>query len=123
MANPAPGFQRDPAHTITVTPYPRTVTVRFGDAVIASTTRALELREGSYPPVLYVPFVDIYFEHLEKTSTRTHCPFKGDATYWGVTAQGVAAADVMWAYEAPYDEMLAISDHAAFYADKVTIDS
>ncbi|MGB3386472.1 MAG: hypothetical protein WBA88_00670 [Pseudaminobacter sp.] len=29
----------------------------------------------------------------------------------------------MWAYEAPYDEMLAIRDHGAFYPDKVRIEA
>lgn len=123
MANPAPGFRHEPNRRITVEPYPRTVTVRFGDTVIASSDEALELREGSYPPVLYIPFRDIYFEHLEKTATRTHCPFKGDATYWRVTAQGEAEQDVMWAYEAPYDEMVAIREHGAFYPDRVKIDA
>lgn len=122
MANPAPGFQRDPTR-ITVAPYPRTVTVRFGDTIIASSDKALELREGSYPPVLYVPFEDVYFEYLQKTSTSTHCPFKGDASYWSISARGEAATDAVWAYEQPYDEMLAIRNHAAFYPDKVTIDS
>ena len=72
--------------------------------------------------MLYIPFEDIYFEHLRKTGTSTHCPFKGDATYWGVSAQGEAEDDVMWAYEAPYDEVIAIAAHGAFYPDKVTID-
>lgn len=123
MANPAPGFLRDPQRKITVEPYGRTVTVRFGDVVIASSDDAVELRESTYPPVLYIPFKDIYFEHLEKTATTTHCPFKGDATYWSASAQGEATSDVMWAYEAPFDEMLEIKDYGAFYPDKVSIDA
>ena len=123
MANPAPGFQREPGRRITVEPYGKTVTVRFGNAGIASSGDALELREGSYPPVLYIPFRDIRFEHLEKTTTSTHCPFKGNASYWTARAQGEAAKDAMWAYEEPYDEMAAIRDHGAFYPDKVGIDA
>ncbi|MEO3998471.1 DUF427 domain-containing protein [Mesorhizobium sp. CAU 1732] len=123
MANPAPGFLRDPQRKIVVEPYGRTVTVRFGDVVIASSDEAVELRESTYPPVLYIPFKDIYFEHLEKTATTTHCPFKGDATYWSASAQGEAASDVMWAYEAPFDEMLQIKDYGAFYPNKVSIDA
>lgn len=123
MANPAPGFVRDPGRTITVEPHPGTVTVSFGGAVVASSQQAKVLREGSYPPVIYIPFEDIYFEHLEKTGTVTHCPFKGDASYWRVRASNEAEQDAMWAYEAPYDEMLAIKDHGAFYPDRVTIDA
>jgi uncharacterized protein (DUF427 family) len=123
MANPAPGFDKHPDHTITVKPYDRTVTVYSGDTVIASSEDALELREGGYPPVIYIPFRDIYFEHLLPSDTVTHCPFKGDASYWGVTSQGEAEKDVMWAYQAPYDEMTSLRDHGAFYPDKVRIDA
>ena len=123
MANPAPGFKRHPDHRITVEPYGRTVTVRFGNTVIASSDKALELREASYPPVVYVPFKDIYFEHLKESDTRTYCPFKGDASYWSVSAQGEAENDVMWAYQTPYDEMASIRNHGALYPDRVTIET
>ena len=123
MPNPAPGFERHPDHRILVEPYPGTVKVRFGDTVIASSKEALELREASYPPVLYIPLEDIYLEHFEKSATTTHCPFKGDAAYWNVSAQGEAADDVLWVYEEPYDEMTAIAGHGAFYPDKVSIDA
>lgn len=118
MANPAPGFRNRPDHRITVEPYGRKVTVRSAGAVIASTDNALELREGSYPPVLYIPFADIDFSLLEKTATTTHCPFKGDASYWSVKD---GAKDAMWGYEQPYDEMGTIRDHGAFYPNRVEI--
>ena len=119
--NPSPGFQRNPAHRIIVEPYDGTVTVRFSDAVIASTDQAKVLREGDYPPAFYIPFDHIYFERLLPSQTKTHCPFKGDASYWNVTASGEARDDVMWAYASPFDEMAAIANHGAFYPDKVAI--
>ncbi len=121
MPNPAPGFERHPDHRIVVEPYPGTVTVRFGDTVVASSKQALELREASYPPVLYIPLEDIYLEHFEKSATTTHCPFKGDAAYWNVSAQGEAADDVLWVYEEPYDEMTAIAGVGLGLRDKVRI--
>ncbi|TKT81171.1 DUF427 domain-containing protein [Aquamicrobium sp. LC103] len=123
MANPSPGFRSNPTHKITVEPYPGKVTVRLGDAVIASSSEALELREADYPPVLYIPFKDIRFDQLTKTETSTTCPFKGKASYWSAEADGKAAKDAMWAYEAPYDEMIRIKDHGAFYLNKVVIRS
>ncbi|MEO3386081.1 DUF427 domain-containing protein [Mesorhizobium sp. CAU 1741] len=123
MSNPSPGMVSHPDRIITVEPFPGTVSVRFGDVVIASSTKALELREGSYPPVFYIPFEDIYFEHLERSDSQTYCQFKGDASYWGVSAQGEAAPDAMWAYQTPYDEMQPIKDHGAFDRSKVTIDA
>ena len=121
--NPAPGFQRNPSHQITVEPFDGTVVVTFSDAILASTNHAKVLREVGYSPVCYIPFKDIYFEFLTPTSTHSHCPYKGDATYWRVSAGGEALDDVMWAYEAPFDEMLAIRGHAAFYPDKVRIEA
>jgi len=44
-----------PDHPITITPASGRVVVRFGGEVIADTTHALELREASYPAVLYIP--------------------------------------------------------------------
>jgi uncharacterized protein (DUF427 family) len=121
--NPSPGFRDHPEHTITVEPFEGVVNVKFRDVVIASTDRARLLREKGHDPVLYLPFEDIYFVHLKKAATTTHCPFKGDASDWNVKGQDEAAKDVMWAYEHPYDEMLEIKDHGAFYPDRVVIDT
>ncbi|PZO76023.1 MAG: hypothetical protein DI629_16515 [Mesorhizobium amorphae] len=121
--NPAPGFQKNPGKRITIEPYPGTVTVSLGDAVIASSKDAKLLREGDYPAIFYIPFKDIYFEHLEKTASSTHCPYKGDASYWRVQAVGEAVDDAMWAYETPYDEMALIREHGAFYPDKLRIEA
>ncbi len=118
MPNPSPGFRRNPDHRITVRPHKGTVTVRIGDDVIASSTHALELKEGSYPPVFYIPFADIKMDKLTSSATSTHCPYKGDASYWS-TPQ---VEDVMWAYQQPYDEMSGIRDHGAFYPNKARIE-
>jgi len=122
-ANPAPGFQRNLGHRITIEPFDGVVTVSFSDAILASSREALILREGSYPPVFYIPFKDIYFELMKPSVTSTHCPFKGNASYWNASAVGEAADDVMWAYESPFDEMLDIKDHGAFYPNKVRIEA
>ena len=121
--NPSPGFRDRPEHTITVEPFGGVVNVTFRDVTIASTGRAKLLREANYKPVLYIPFEDIHFVHLEKTGTTTLCPFKGDASYWSVKGRDEAAKDAMWAYQHPYDEMLEIKDHGAFYPDRVVIDA
>ncbi|MEI9412505.1 DUF427 domain-containing protein [Mesorhizobium salmacidum] len=123
IANPAPGFQRNPDKIITIEPYSGTVTVRFGDTVIASSARAKVLTEAPYPAAFYIPFADIDFDKLSRTDHATHCPYKGDASYWSVLPAGEAGKDAMWAYRQPYDEMTEIRDHGAFYASKVTIEA
>ncbi|RWB34094.1 MAG: DUF427 domain-containing protein [Mesorhizobium sp.] len=123
IANPSPGFQRNPGKVITVEPYNGTVTVLAGDAVIASSKRAKVLTESPYPRVLYIPFEDIDFVQLRKTELSTHCPYKGDASYWSVLPAAEAGKDAMWAYEQPFDEMIEIRDHGAFYPTKVSIEA
>jgi uncharacterized protein (DUF427 family) len=122
-ANPSPGFKRNPSYPITVEPFDGTVTVKFSNAVIASSDDALVLKEAEHPAVFYLPFKDIYFDLLKPADTSTHCPFKGDASYWNVSAVGQSEKDVMWAYRNPYDEMSRIKDHGAFYPDKVRIEA
>ncbi|MER8483693.1 DUF427 domain-containing protein [Mesorhizobium sp. M1322] len=123
IANPSPGFQRNPGKVITVAPYIGTVTVRVGDSIIASSTKAKVLTESPYPRVLYIPFEDIDFDQLRKTELSTHCPYKGDASYWSVLPAAGAGKNAMWGYEQPFDEMIEIRDHGAFYPNKVTIEA
>ena len=52
--------------------------------VIADTTRALILREASYPPVYYIPRADADMSLLTRTAHATHCPYKGDASYFTI---------------------------------------
>ena len=122
MDNSSPGLKRDPSHRITVEPFDGVVTVRFSSAILAASKGAKLLKEAGHSDVLYIPFEDIYFDFLRRSETSTHCPFKGDASYWNATAAGEARADVMWAYEHPYDEVLTIRNHGAFYPDKVEIE-
>jgi len=121
-ARPSPGFKQNPSYRITIQPFEGVVTVRFSSAIIASSKNAKVLEEVGHPAVLYIPLEDIYFDFLRPSQTVTHCPYKGEATHWDVTAVGESRADVMWAYENPYDEMAAIRGHAAFYPEKVEIE-
>ncbi|MER8758320.1 DUF427 domain-containing protein [Mesorhizobium sp. M0976] len=123
IANPSPGFQRNPGKIIPVEPYKGTVTVRAGEVVIASSSKVKVLTEPPYPPVFYIPFDDIDFKQLGKTELSTHCPYKGNASYWSVLPAGDTGKNAMWAYERPFDEMSDIRDHGAFYPSKVTIEA
>lgn len=105
---------RDSRREMSIEPFEGTVTVTFSDAVIASTKNAKLLREDGHKPVFYVPFKDIYFEFLQKTNSSSHCPLKGTASYWRVSAVGEAAEDFMWAYETPDPRAKEIAGHGAF---------
>ena len=111
-----------PDHPITITPNPKRVRVLAGGAVIADTTRALTLKEASYPAVQYVPRADANMAALQKTARVTHCPYKGDASYFSIAANGTTLDNAIWSYEAPFPAMTEIAGHLAFYPDKVRIE-
>ena len=111
-----------PDHPITITPNPRRVRVTAGDIVIAETSNALTLKEARYPAVQYVPRQDANMALLERTDRVTHCPYKGDASYYSVKADGKTLDNAIWTYETPFPAMAEISGHLAFYPDKVKIE-
>jgi uncharacterized protein (DUF427 family) len=121
VANPSPGHRADPGHTITLSREGRHVTVSFNGELVADTRNAITLHEKGHAPALYVPRSDIRMDRLVATGHHTTCPFKGEARYWSVVANGETAENALWAYDTPYDEVAGIAGHAAFYPGKVDI--
>ncbi|MCW5693449.1 MAG: DUF427 domain-containing protein [Pseudolabrys sp.] len=106
-------------HPITIASEGKRVRVQFGDKTVADTTRALTLKEASYPPVYYIPRADADMSLLTPTAHSTHCPYKGDASYFTISGDGRTAANAVWSYEAPFPAVAEIKDHLAFYPNKV----
>ena len=67
-------------------------------------TRGALLHESNILPRLYVPLEDVRADLLERTDHATHCPFKGDASYWSVRVGDRVAENAVWTYEDPIDE-------------------
>jgi uncharacterized protein (DUF427 family) len=111
-----------PNHPIAIEPDPRRLRVVFAGQVIADTARALSLRETTYPPVIYVPRDDVNMQWFERTAHKTHCPYKGDASYFALAAGGQRVEDAVWSYESPFPAVEAIKDHLAFYPQHVKIE-
>ncbi len=108
-----------PDHPITISPGDTRVRVRFGGKIVADTIEALVLREANYPPVYYVPRGDADMDLLEATGHATHCPYKGDASYFTISAGGRRADNAVWSYEQPYPAVAGIKGYLAFYPDRV----
>ena len=107
---------------ITIERETRPVNVLFGDVVVATTNDALLLKEGSYPPVVYVPREHVATEFFLPTEKRTTCPHKGEARYWTISAAGRAAENAAWAYDSPKPAAAEIAGHVAFYPDRLRIE-
>ena len=117
--NKAPGFAQHPDHRVVVTPEKAHVRVTVDGVVVADSQRTLRLEESKYPAVHYIPRSDVRMDLLARTEHKTRCPFKGEASYYSLKSGGNTIENAVWTYETPYDEVLPIKEHVAFYPSKV----
>lgn len=118
MAIPKSGALID-SETLELLPTPKRIRIRFGDTWLADSLRAKLLREKGHLPVYYFPREDIRTDLLEPSDRRTHCPRKGDATYWTIKVGDRIAENAGWSYDTPLEQAQSLKDHVAFYWDKV----
>lgn len=108
--------------SLTIAPAEGTWVIRAGGAVIGETSHALELHEDGHHPVIYFPRNDLGMAFLETSATRSLCPMKGEARYFGIVTRHGLIADAGWSYETPVEEAGRIAGYIAFYPRKVTIE-
>jgi uncharacterized protein (DUF427 family) len=100
-----------------------TWTVRTADGVLVESRGAKALHEGSMDPVIYFPRADVAMALLERSESRTHCPHKGDASYFCYVGQSERIDDVAWSYErVSKDDARGIEGFIAFYKGKVAVE-
>ena len=100
-------------------PPPQRVRVTVAGKIIADSRDALTLREASYPPVQYIPRKDVDFSQLQRTTHTSHCPYKGDASYYSIVPGGERSVNAVWSYETPNPSVAQIKEHVAFYPNRV----
>lgn len=108
-----------PAHVLLWEDSPRRVRVQFGGEMIADTFHPKLLHETGLLPVYYLPEQSLRKDLLEPTEHHTHCPFKGDASYWSVRAGGRTAENAVWSYPRPLEGAPPLSGYYAFYWDRM----
>ncbi len=106
-----------PAHRLYLHDEPRRIRALIGDRVVLDTSRAKLLHESNILPRVYAPLEDFDAGLLSRTETTTHCPFKGDASYF--TAPG--ARDAFWTYERPIEGREDIAGMIAPWAGRVEV--
>ena len=108
-----------PAHRILFEADQRRLRALVADTVVLDTTGAHLLHETGIRPVVYVPLADIDAALLERSEHTSHCPFKGDASYWSLRAGDELRENAVWAYEQPLEEARWLRGFAALYFDRV----
>lgn len=63
----------------------------------------------------YFPIESVNVEFLKRSDMKTHCPWKGDASYYTLVVDGDKNADAAWYYPEPYEKATHIKDHVAFW--------
>jgi uncharacterized protein (DUF427 family) len=113
------GHLRDPYHRVDTrrTSRPADVVAKDGTPV-ARSERAVLLFETGLPARAYLPREDVIAE-LVPSARRSHCPYKGEATYFSVRAGSRLIEDAAWSYERPLGEALGVAGLVSFLHDEV----
>jgi uncharacterized protein (DUF427 family) len=104
-----------PGKALYLEPTPKRIRVEVGGEVIADSGRAMLLHESGHQPIYYFPPEDVRSEFFERSDRHTHCPKKGDASYYTIRVGDEVIEDGAWYYPEPLPGAPPIKDLIAFY--------
>jgi uncharacterized protein (DUF427 family) len=110
---------RDPYKRVDILHSSRHARIEVDGVTVADSLRPTLLLETSLPTRFYLPKTDVRMDLLAPSTTVSHCPYKGQAEYWSVTAAGTAGIDLAWSYRSPVRESAPIAGLVAFYDERV----
>lgn len=99
----------------------RNVSIEYDGLTIASSDQAVLYRESRLQPVYYFPRGDVRMDLLRRTRHRTHCPFKGNASYWSLNIGDKEVENVVWSYENPLEDVSVIKGYLAFWLSRLGV--
>jgi len=108
-------------HKITTTPAAHHIEITLDGEKLAVSDRPVLLDETGLPTRYYLPREDVRMELLSPTDRHTTCPFKGQASYWSVQADGKVHDDLVWSYETPIPQAAEIAGLLCFYDERVEL--
>jgi uncharacterized protein (DUF427 family) len=119
---PLVSHPRDPCHRIDVCRSGRTVRIEREGRVLAESSRALWLFEGTFGWVrYYLPHEDVVVP-LEKDDSRpTYCAYKGRATYWSVPGDDPVLDRIAWSYEEPLHDAEQVAGLVSFFTERLDL--
>jgi uncharacterized protein (DUF427 family) len=109
---------RSPYVRVDVLSSSRHVSVSVAGVVVADSHRPVVLYETGLVPRYYLPQVDVRMDLLVPTTTVSHCPYKGTATYWDLVVEGTTISDGAWSYRMPLPESVKVAGLVAFWPEK-----
>ena len=113
------GYLTRPDYDVHFEPCPKRVRVNFNGETIADSVAVMRMHESKHIPVYYFPRADVRMDLLQATEHESFCPYKGEASYWTISAGDRSSENAVWSYEAPFEETAEIKDYIAFFAGRV----
>lgn len=95
--------------------FPRRIRATFAGETVVDSRHAKLLHEHAHLPILYFPVDEVREDLLEPTDHSTHCPWKGDASYWSVRVGDRVAENAMWGYPDPLEDAPPLAGYRALY--------
>jgi uncharacterized protein (DUF427 family) len=86
------------------------VRATWNGAVLAQSDRTVVV-EGNH----YFPLADVDPGVLVESDTHTHCPWKGEASYYDVVVDGRRNPDAAWYYPEPLEAASHVAGRVAFW--------
>jgi uncharacterized protein (DUF427 family) len=108
-----------PQHKLLLSPFPRRLRAVVGDSTLVDTRNAMLLHESNILPVAYIPLDGVDMTLLRATDQSTHCPFKGDASYWSIVAGDRTEENAVWGYLNPHEDAKWLDGYVAMYWDSI----
>jgi uncharacterized protein (DUF427 family) len=116
---PAGAFNFDPPQkgVLYIEQLQRRVRGVFGGETVVDSVKAKLLHESRYLAKWYFPAADVRMDLLSPTDRSTHCPYKGDASYWTVRVGDREVENVAWSYPQPLPGAAPVAGHLSFNFD------
>lgn len=101
---------------------PGTWVVRADGAVIAETSEALDVTEGTGAPVVYFPPADVAMAFLDPVGMDPAPGGRGPITRYDILGPAGRIAAAAWSHESPAPALARLAGWIAFDAARVTVE-
>ncbi len=108
-----------PGRALYLDPSPKRIRVQVAGETVADSRRTMLLHESGHQPIYYFPPEDVRADLLERSDRHTHCPKKGDASYYTIRVGEHVVDAGAWYYPDPLPEAPPIRDLIAFYWNRM----
>ena len=119
---PVVSHPRDPCHRIDVCRSDRAVRIEHDGRLLAESSRARWLFEGTFGWVRhYLPREDVAVPLEQDDAVVTTCAYKGQATYWSVPGDDPVLKRIAWTYEHPLHDAEQVRGLVSFFSERLDL--